>query len=136
MPVGQLPQPLVPHVPLSGTQTCACVPSSATVSRQLSPVAQSLDAVQLWPQKSLPAYCTHVAALGQSAVMLQAVQVAPEPPAVHMPDPHDLPVPQATQAAACDPQAWSVVPSSQPLAPQQPTQLACEQCTLWSQALR
>jgi hypothetical protein len=109
------------------------------VSRQLSSLAQSLCVAQLWPQKSLPAYCTQVAALGQSAVVLQLVQVVPPllpPPApeVHAPATQDLPAPHATHAAAWAPHASTVLPSSQPFDPQHPLQLAREQWTLWSQA--
>jgi hypothetical protein len=87
MPEGQVPQPLSPQVPSSGTQTCAWVPSSATATRQLSPVWQSAVAVHVSPQKSLPAYCTQTALDGQSEVVLHVVQVAAEP-LLHAPAEH------------------------------------------------
>jgi hypothetical protein len=85
-PLGHVPQPVWPHVPFVGTQTMTWFPAASEVVRQLSPPAQSAGPVQVWPQKSLPAYCTQLAGAGQSLALTHGVQVAePVPPPAPLP---------------------------------------------------
>jgi hypothetical protein len=135
VPAGQVAgQPLAPHCPELGMHTRDCAPVTSTVSRQLSFAAHCALVVQVWPQKSLPAYCTQGAPVGQSLPVVHEVQVTPaEPPppplpAEHCPELQVSPVPQAVQLLPPWPQAVTEVPATHaPDESQQPVQLPAEQ---------